>query len=99
MKQWQAELKLIATLSATKTFLLHSPNDGWPDEDPMEAAEVIDKMILNVLDASRNPMPEFASIYYSPTGPLQEIAMSNGWHEHYMALAAEYSKLAYLFQS
>jgi len=96
MNHWEPKLKLLAILSTTKELLLRSPVDGWPDESPIEAAEDIDKMIAFLLEPDKTTLPRFATTFYAPTGPIQEIAMQNGWHNAYMALADEFDVLEYL---
>ncbi|UCD88619.1 MAG: hypothetical protein JSW04_09090 [Desulfobacterales bacterium] len=98
MDHWKPKLKLLSVLSTTKELLLRSKNEGWPDEEPSEFAIEIDKIISHIFNPKENPLPEFASILYAPTGPIQEIAMSNGWHGAYIALSEEYDNLEYLIR-
>ncbi len=93
MKKWTTKLKLLSVLATTKELLLRSDREGWPDENPKEAAENLDRIISHLLDPNGCPLPEFATVYYAPTGPIQEIAINNGWHDTYMALANEYDKI------
>ena len=96
MDKWKPKLKLLSVLATTKELLLRSKNEGWPDENPNEAAQEIDKVISHIFEPKKNPLPQFALILYTPTGPIQEIAMSNGWHDAYLALSEEYDNLEYL---
>ena len=89
--------ELVSILSTTKELLTRSKNDGFPD-DPIEVAEAIDKMISFILNPNENQLPEFATIYFAPTGPLQDIAWSNGWHDAYLELAKAYDKLEYIIK-
>jgi hypothetical protein len=98
MDNWKPKLKLLSVLSTTKEFLLRSKYEGWPDEKPNDTALEIDKIISHILHPEQNPLPKFASILYLPTGSIQEIAMSNGWHDAYMSLSEEYDDLAYLIK-
>ena len=34
---------------------------------------------------------------FAPTGPLQEISISNGWSEMFLKLAEQYDKTSYVF--
>jgi hypothetical protein len=99
MDKWTPRLKLLSVLATTKELLLRSETDGWPVESSVEATETVDGAISHVLDPRANPLPKFALIYYAPTGPIQEIAMANGWHDVYLVLSAEYDKLAYLIDA
>lgn len=96
MDNWKPKLKLLSVLATTKELLLRSKNEGWPDEKPDELASEIDKIISHLFDPAKNSLPKFAQILYAPTGPIQEVAMSNGWHEAYMALSEEFDSLEYL---
>jgi len=91
-------LKLVSVLATTKELLLRSKNEGWPDENPNDIAMEIDKTISHVFEPEQNHLPKFALILYTPTGPIQEIAISNGWHDAYMALSEEYDNLEYLIR-
>ena len=54
-------------------------------------------MIAHLFDSAIT-LPEYWSILFAPTGPIQEIAISNGWHDPYMKLAEEFDKLAHLLK-
>ena len=97
MESWTPRLKLLSDLATTNVLLSQSPNEGWPDEKAKEAHEQIEAMIAHLFDRT-NPLPEYWLIQFSPTGPVQEIAMANGWHDAYLKLAAEYDRLAYLLK-
>ncbi len=96
MKEWDPQLKLLAVLAATKELLLRSDREGWPDEDPQEVAEEVGQVIAHVLEPAKNSLPQHARALFAATGPIQELALSNGWHEEYMALASEFDTLQHL---
>ena len=96
MDKWPQKLKLLSVLSMTKEFLIRSENDGWSDERPSEIAKEVDKIISYLLDTDRSGLSDLTKILYAPTGPIQEISISNGWSEAYMLLAAEYDKFNHL---
>jgi hypothetical protein len=98
MDKWKPKLRLLSVLATTKELLLRSNSEGWSDENPNEAAQEIDKLISHLFEPKQNPLPEFALILFSPTGPIQEIAMANGWHDAYMALSEEYNSLEHLIK-
>jgi hypothetical protein len=85
--------QMLAVLRATRTLLAQSREIGWPDEDPGECTEFIDKMIAHVTAPDSSAPPQFSCIQFAPTGPIQEIAMSNGWHDAYIELASEFDRL------
>lgn len=84
---------MLATLGAARALLINSEKEGWPDESPSEAAATLDAMMAHLIAPDRVACPRFASIQFAPTGPLQEVAISNGWHDAYMALAEEFDHL------
>lgn len=100
MDSTRNERDLADVLTAARDLALRSRQHGWPDEDPSEAVRVLDRMLAHLDDRSR-PAPPFACIQFAPTGPLQEIAMANGWHDAYLELADRFDRLAarlHLFQ-
>lgn len=90
---WSSKLRMLATLGAARALLINSEKEGWPDESPSEAAATLDAMMAHMIVPHRVACPEFASIQFAVTGPVQEIAMSNGWHDAYLALAEEFDHL------
>lgn len=96
--KWPQKLKLLSILSMTKEFLIRSKNEGWQDKQPSEIVQEVSNIISYLLDSGDNYLSELTSILYAPTGPIQEIALSNGWGEAYMLLAEEYDKLKYLIK-
>lgn len=93
MKTWSPELRMLSVLGATRALIASSPRKGWPDEAPDECVEALDRMMASIIHPEEEAIPEFAEIFFSPTGPIQEIAISNGWHEAYMLLSREYDAL------
>ena len=95
--EWDDKLKLLSILSTTKEFLMKSPKYGWPDEDAKEIIEIINNIIQHIFNHDQ-AMPKYSLILYAPTGPIQEIAISNGWSDIYMKLANEYDKVEYIIR-
>lgn len=92
------KLRLIAVLAVTKEFVIRSEKEGWPCEDPNEIASELDQMISYVFEPEKYRLPEHCLALYLPTGAIQEIAMSNGWHSEYMELAAEFDQVGELLE-
>jgi len=90
---WPGKLQMLAVLGATRALVAQSREDGWPDEEPGECTELLDKMIAHVITPDSGAPPQFSCIQFAPTGPIQEIAMSNGWHDAYIELASEFDRL------
>jgi hypothetical protein len=93
MESWSPKLQLLAVLGATRALVARSPHDGWPVESPSDCAAVLDQMMAYLISPGSPPCPEDAGIQYAPTGPLQEIAIANGWQDEYLALASEFDRL------
>ena len=36
------------------------------------------------------PPPAMLGVLFAPTGPVQEVAISSGWGDHFLTLAARY---------
>jgi hypothetical protein len=84
---------MLAVLGATRALVAQSLRAGWPDEQPVECAAVLDQMIAHIVNPDGCDVPKYATTQFAPTGPIQEIAISNGWHDVYMKLAAAYDAL------
>lgn len=75
---WSDRQKLITILATTKGFLSRSIAQGWPDEDAIEISGLVNETISHVLKPKNNPLPEYATILFMVTGPIQENAPSKG---------------------
>ena len=85
---------MLAVLGATRALVVQSLREGWPDEQPNECATVLDQMMAHTINPAKNSCPPYAAIQFAATGPIQEIAISNGWHDFYMELSTQYDELA-----
>lgn len=98
MKDWPDQLKLFAILSTVRVLLeTVCENDGWSFESPKESLNVINQAIAFFLEPEKNELPEDISMQFAPTGPLQEISISNGWSEVFLKLAEQFDKCSYCF--
>ena len=88
--------KLVSILADTKELVLRSKYHGWLDVNPEEVAHEIDDLISHILQPSQFPLPEFTLALFAPTGPIQEVAIANRWHDAYMILSEEFDNLVYL---
>ena len=93
MKSLSPKMQMLAALGATRALVSMSLKDGWSDESPKECAEVLDKMMTHMINPDENSLPDSGFIQFAPTGPIQEIAISNGWDDEYMELSTQYDKL------
>jgi len=92
-RRWSSKLRMLATLGAVRALLIHSKREGWPLEDPSETAATLDAMMAHLIDPDRCACPEFSSVQFMPTGPVQEIAKANGWHDAYLTLSEEFDRV------
>jgi hypothetical protein len=101
MDDWPDELKLFAVLSSVKVLLeTVSKDEGWDHSStPDDALQVINKAISFLLDPQQYVFPEGLSGYFAPTGPLQEISLSNGWGEIYLKVSEQYDKYAHCLEN
>jgi len=93
MKLKNPKLNMLAVLGATRALVVQSGYEGWPDRQPDKCGVVLDQMMAHIINPKKNVCPKYASIQFMPTGPIQEIAISNGWHDSYMELSTEYDAL------
>jgi len=93
MKDWPERFRLLTILATTKILLSRSQKEGWGLECPKETEKQIDQILDSVFFDSGVALPPAWKIMWAPTGPLQEIAMANGWSEAYIELSSEFDKL------
>ncbi len=86
-----AKDELVEVLQEARAFLARPGNDfvwsGW--EGPDEALRELDEKIAAVLSG---PLPERlgVSVLFAPTGPIQEVSISSGWGQAFLAIAAHF---------
>lgn len=96
MNNWPDRLKLFAVLSTVKTLLeTSSENDGWDFESPAQSLELINQSIQYFQNPIETEYPKDLDLMFAPTGPLQEISISNGWDKVFLRLAAAYDRYGY----
>jgi hypothetical protein len=80
--------ELIAALREIRVLLAREHNDftwsGWQDADA--ALGEIDPIIVK-LENDLAVDPGEISILFLPTGPIQEVSLSSGWGDEFLALA------------
>ena len=83
--------KLIGVFEDTRRLLSLPDNDfswsGW--EDTADALEEIDAVLARLRSAESH-VPAYSSILFAPTGPIQEVSLSSGWGDEFIALADRY---------
>jgi len=82
---------LIDVLLEARTLLSRPDNDfsrsTW--DDAAEAVAEIDAALKRVRadDVAPGRMPIAITVLFAPTGPLQEVALSSGWGDEFLAVA------------
>lgn len=83
--------ELIAVLENARTLLALPDNEFlWsPWENAAEALQEIDTLLREL---KQGVLPEKAvlEILFAPTGPIQEVSVSSGWAEEFLALAQRF---------
>jgi len=82
--------KLIALLKETRTLIARDGNDfSWSSlDDQNQAMTEIDSIIAEL---EHGTIPEMR-VLFAPTGPIQEVSLSSGWGNKFLALAAQFDK-------
>jgi hypothetical protein len=83
--------ELIAVLEDARALLALPDNEFlWsPWTNAGEALEEIDAL-LDELKQGALPKKDALEILFAPTGPMQEVSVSSGWDEEFLALAARF---------
>src|SRR5437660_466152 len=81
-------VELLEVLQEARALLARPGNNfdwsGWEDADA--ALREMDGLIA-ALEAGRRPNPHAVSVLFAPTGPIQEVSLSSGWGDEFLALA------------
>jgi hypothetical protein len=79
--------ELIDVFEKAREFVLREGNDfswsGWDDRD--EALVEIHNILAAI---GSGEVPTNARVLFLPTGPLQELSLSSGWGDEFIALAS-----------
>jgi hypothetical protein len=82
--------ELDAILTEARALLARPDNDfhwsSWKDQEA--ALAELDTLIAQV--RHRQLPKEALDILFLPTGPIQEVSLSNGWADEFLALARRY---------
>lgn len=88
-------LQMIDVLRAARELVLRPNNDfAWSSWDDARAASVeLDELIALL---TRGVLPERLAleVLFAPTGPIQEVSLSSGWADEFLALAERFDAVA-----
>ncbi|MEH1017773.1 hypothetical protein V6U90_32480 [Micromonospora sp. CPCC 206060] len=78
---------LLAVLEEARAYLARPDNDfSWSSFHDMAAAlEELDG--LTAMVHAGGPVPFTLTVLFAPTGPIQEVSLSSGWGDEFLALA------------
>ena len=92
MKDAREELVLV--LRDARALLSQAGNNfvwsGW--DDAAEALAELDRLIESI-ERGKRPSRTAVWVLFAATGPIQEVSLSSGWHDEYMALASRYDEV------
>ena len=79
--------ELVDVLRESRALLARPENDfTWSSwEDAESALEEIDAMLAAIEQGE--PPSRYWSVIFAPTGPMQEVSLSSGWGDEFLALA------------
>jgi hypothetical protein len=84
-----ARRELVNVLREGRSLLARPGNDfAWSSWADAGAALAEADALIATLEAGRLPSRLTVSVLFAPTGPIQEVSISSGWGEEFMALAA-----------
>jgi hypothetical protein len=88
--------ELMDVLLESRALLARPENDfiwsSW--EDAAAALEEIDEM-LAAIEQGR-PLAWYSTVVFAPTGPMQEVSLSSGWGDEFLALADRWDAAMYV---
>jgi hypothetical protein len=87
--------ELIEVLGAARGLLARPGNDfGWSSWEGRDAAlRELDELIA-VTTAGQLPEHLDLAVLFAPTGPMQEVSLSSGWADEFLALAGRFDAAA-----
>lgn len=86
-----AAAALIAVLREARGLVARPGNDfSWSSWDDARAAVEELEGLVRALEAGERPARIDLDVLFAPTGPLQEVSLSSGWGEEFLALAERF---------
>ena len=83
--------ELVSVLREARVLLAHPDNDfvwsSW--QGAVDALSEVDGCIAS-LEAGIMPPSLELSILFAPTGPIQEVSLSSGWGQEFLAVAERF---------
>lgn len=83
---------LTAILSQSKEFVAKSDDSDWSHMDTRDILTSLDAGLFAIAAGTKLDTDDLV-LLFSPTGPLQETAMGNGWHDEYVELSLRFDNV------
>ena len=81
-------LILILVLRETRSLLARPDNDfAWSSWNDQSAAL---QEIEEAIALCEQGKPPYLPVLYAPTGPIQEVSLSSGWGQEFLAIAEQF---------
>jgi hypothetical protein len=98
LPQWwaaEAHAKLVEVLREARSLLAIPGNDfAWSSwADAAAALTELDQHIATIEKGELPPELDL-TVLFAPTGPIQEVSLSSGWADEFLALAARFDRAA-----
>lgn len=78
---------LVTVLKRTQAWVVQSSDSDWAALSVTEIAAVLDREICALGLTGELIDKDELALLFSPTADIQEIAVSNGWHQRYLVLS------------
>ena len=79
---------LCDVLREARSLLARSDDFAWSSWDDAESAvREVDGLITGI-ESGALPIRGHIEVLFLPTGPIQEVSLSSGWGDEFLALAA-----------
>jgi len=93
ISEWPERMVRYAVLTMIKSLLeIESQEESLYGHKAEDSLETIIKAIHYYHDPINQSYPEKIEFEFLPTGPLQELSMTNGWDEVYLKLSESFDK-------
>ena len=76
----------------THRLIEKSEESDWAGSSPKEISSALMDAVV-AIDENKLIDTAKLGVYFAPTGPIQETAISNGWTDDYMRLSSEFDAL------
>ncbi len=88
-----AKRQVADVLREASVWLSRPGNDfAWSSWDNAEEALAEISAHIAALDAGKLPPKRDLTVLFAPTGPIQEVSVSSGWGDEFLALAAKFGR-------